>query len=60
MLATASDLHDTRLLRILAVLTTILTALFALTIACRVRTLVFVLVLSHVIPPLIRRFSRLC
>ncbi len=51
MLATASYLNHTRLLRILAVLAAILTTFFALTIACRVRTLVFILVLSHVIPP---------
>lgn len=51
VLATASYLHDTRLLRILAVLAAILTALFAGTIACGVRTLVFILVLSHVNTP---------
>lgn len=47
MLATASDLNDTRLFRILAVLAAILAAFFARTIACRVSALVFILVLSH-------------
>ncbi len=47
MLATASYLHDTRLLRILAVLAAILTAFLARTVACRVRTLIFILILSH-------------
>lgn len=48
VLTTASYLHDTRLLRILAVLAAILTTFFALTITCGVRALVFILVLSHV------------
>ena len=47
VLATAAYLHYTRLLRVLAVLTAILTAFFARTIACRVHALVFILVLSH-------------
>lgn len=51
VLTTASNLHDTRLLRILAVFAAILTAFFARTIARRMRALVFILVLSHVITP---------
>jgi hypothetical protein len=47
MLTTASYLHDMRLLRILAVLAAILAAFFARAIACWVRTLIFILVLSH-------------
>lgn len=54
VLATASYLHDTGLLGIFAVLAAILTAFFAGTIACRVRTLIFILVLSHVNYSLIR------
>jgi len=54
VLATASYLHDARLLSILAVFAAILTAFLATTIARRVRTLVFILFLSHVNYSLIR------
>ena len=51
VLTTATYLHYARLLRVLAVLTAILTAFFARAIASRVFTLVLFLVLSHVNTP---------
>ncbi len=48
VLTTAAYFHNTRLLRIFAVLAAILAAFLARTIACRVRALVLILV-SHVL-----------
>ncbi|MCM3900991.1 MAG: hypothetical protein ND866_04735 [Pyrinomonadaceae bacterium] len=47
VLTAAPYLHNTRLLRILAILATILAAFLARTIACGVLALVFILVISH-------------
>ena len=51
VLATAAYLHHTRFLRVRAVLTAILTALFTRTIACGMLTFILFLVFCHVNTP---------
>jgi hypothetical protein len=58
VLTTATYLHNTGLLSILAILAAIFTALLARTIACGMCALVFILVVSHLIH-LLDRESRL-
>jgi hypothetical protein len=53
VLATATYLHHTRLLSILAILAAVLASFFTRTIACGVCALVFILIVSHLITSLI-------